>query len=86
MHLVEIVWRCSPRSYSCWHVAHVGVRPGMDVLDVACGHGRIANRLAEHGCPMTGLDATPAFLDRARRDAAPGMWSWTVSRATWTLA
>ena len=41
----------------------------MEVLDLACGHGRIANRLAERGCRVTGLDAVPLFLDRARRDA-----------------
>jgi 2-polyprenyl-3-methyl-5-hydroxy-6-metoxy-1,4-benzoquinol methylase len=42
----------------------------MEVLDLACGHGRIANRLAVRGCRMTGLDATPLFLDHARLDAA----------------
>ncbi|GAA4608024.1 class I SAM-dependent methyltransferase [Actinoallomurus liliacearum] len=45
------------------------LEPGMEVLDLACGHGRIANRLAERGCRVTGLDATPAFLERARQDA-----------------
>jgi SAM-dependent methyltransferase len=44
--------------------------PGMEVLDLACGHGRIANALAARGCHVTGLDVTPLFLDRARRDAA----------------
>ncbi len=42
---------------------------GMRLLDLACGHGRIANRLAARGCEVTGLDATPMFLDHARRDA-----------------
>ena len=46
------------------------IRPGMRVLDLACGHGRIANRLAARGCQVTGLDATPLFLAHARRDAA----------------
>ncbi|MGE5135633.1 MAG: SAM-dependent methyltransferase [Gemmatimonadota bacterium] len=46
------------------------LRPGMAVLDLACGHGRIANRLAQRGCVVTGLDATPLFLEHARRDAA----------------
>jgi SAM-dependent methyltransferase len=46
------------------------LRPGLEVLDLACGHGRIANRLAARGCRVTGLDATPLFLDAARRDAA----------------
>lgn len=55
---VELIWRL------------LELQPGMDVLDVACGHGRIANRLAARGCRVTGLDATPRFLDLARRDAA----------------
>ncbi|HET8658557.1 MAG TPA: class I SAM-dependent methyltransferase [Micromonosporaceae bacterium] len=46
------------------------LRPGMRVLDLACGHGRIASRLAARGCQVTGLDASPLFLDHARRDAA----------------
>lgn len=50
-----------------WRV--LGIEPGMRVLDLACGHGRIANRLAARGCEVTGLDATPFFLDLARRDA-----------------
>jgi ubiquinone/menaquinone biosynthesis C-methylase UbiE len=45
------------------------LEPGMEVLDLACGHGRIANRLAARGARVTGIDATPRFLDRARGDA-----------------
>jgi SAM-dependent methyltransferase len=45
------------------------LEPGMEVLDLACGHGRITRPLAERGCRVTGLDATPLFLDRARREA-----------------
>jgi SAM-dependent methyltransferase len=45
------------------------LQPSMEVLDLACGHGRIANRLAERGCNVTELDATPLFLQRARADA-----------------
>ena len=40
------------------------------VLDLACGHGRIANRLAERGASVIGLDLTAAFLELARADAA----------------
>lgn len=54
----ELIWRL------------LDLQPGMQVLDLACGHGRIANRLAARGCLMTGLDATPLFLDHARSDAA----------------
>jgi SAM-dependent methyltransferase len=42
----------------------------VELLDLACGHGRIANRLAERGARVVGLDATPMFLDIARSDAA----------------
>jgi len=48
----------------------LGLTPGSEVLDLACGHGRIANRLASRGARVTGLDATPAFLELARADAA----------------
>jgi SAM-dependent methyltransferase len=54
----ELIWRL------------LELKPGMGVLDLACGHGRIANRLAARGCRVTGLDASPLFLDHARRDAA----------------
>src|SRR6266487_993331 len=46
------------------------LRPGMSVLDLACGHGELANRLAARGCRVTGLDSSAVFLDRARADAA----------------
>lgn len=46
------------------------LEPGMAVLDLACGHGRIANRLAARGCSVTGLDSSTVFLDHARADAA----------------
>jgi len=48
----------------------LALQPGASVLDLACGHGRIANRLAHRGARVTGLDVTPLFLDRARADAA----------------
>ncbi len=45
------------------------LRAGMSVLDLACGHGELANRLAARGCRVTGLDSSAVFLDRARADA-----------------
>src|SRR5215468_11106470 len=45
------------------------LRPGMRVLDLACGHGVLANILAARGCQVTGLDSSTVFLDRARADA-----------------
>jgi 2-polyprenyl-3-methyl-5-hydroxy-6-metoxy-1,4-benzoquinol methylase len=46
------------------------LQPGMNVLDLACGYGDLANRLAARGCRVTGLDSSAVFLDRARADAA----------------
>jgi SAM-dependent methyltransferase len=45
------------------------VESGDRVLDLACGHGRITNRLAQRGASVTGYDLTPAFLEIARADA-----------------
>ena len=43
--------------------------PRDDVLDCPCGHGRIANALAERGYGVTGIDQSELFLERARADA-----------------
>ena len=56
-----------PRSWA-WRLLEL--RPGMSVLDLACGHGDLANRLAVRGCQVTGLDSSAVFLDRARAGAA----------------
>ena len=50
-------------------VSLLGLESGANILDVPCGHGRIANRLARRGCHVTGVDRTPQFLELARRDA-----------------
>ena len=47
-----------------------GLAPGSSVLDVPCGHGRIANRLAEQGMQVTGVDSSALMLNAARKDAA----------------
>ncbi|MEU4715295.1 methyltransferase domain-containing protein [Micromonospora purpureochromogenes] len=46
------------------------LEPGMTVLDLACGHGVLANALAARGCRVTGLDSSAVFLERARAGAA----------------
>src|SRR5262245_46679853 len=48
----------------------LALKTGEKVLDVPCGYGRIANGLATRGATVTGLDADPLFLERARADAA----------------
>ncbi len=50
-----------------WDV--LGLEEDDEVLDVPCGHGRIANRLAERGARVTGLDADAFFVEHARADA-----------------
>src|SRR4249919_2377669 len=55
---VELVWKL------------LELEPGLALLDLACGHGRIANPLAERGVRVTGIDATTLFLELAREDAA----------------
>jgi SAM-dependent methyltransferase len=42
----------------------------MHILDLGCGHGRHANRLAASGHQVTGFDRSPGFLELARQDAA----------------
>lgn len=39
---------------------------GRDVLDIACGHGRVARELARRGGRVTGVDLSHALIDRAR--------------------
>jgi 2-polyprenyl-3-methyl-5-hydroxy-6-metoxy-1,4-benzoquinol methylase len=49
----------------------LGLQSGMRVLDVACGHGRIANRLAQLGCEVVGIDNSAMFLEVARQAGRP---------------
>jgi ubiquinone/menaquinone biosynthesis C-methylase UbiE len=39
--------------------------PGLRVLDVPCGDGRLALELAARGCRVTGVDISKEFLDAA---------------------
>jgi SAM-dependent methyltransferase len=43
------------------------LQPRMRVLDVPCGEGRIAGRLAARGCDVVGIDLSDLFLDLGRR-------------------
>jgi ubiquinone/menaquinone biosynthesis C-methylase UbiE len=44
----------------------LSLRPGMRVLDVPCGDGRIAGRLARRGCEVVGLDSNESLLSLGR--------------------
>ena len=50
-------------------VRELALKKPMKVLDLACGHGRHANRLAALGYSITGVDNNQDFLDLAARDA-----------------
>jgi ubiquinone/menaquinone biosynthesis C-methylase UbiE len=51
-------------------VEHAGARATDTVLDVACGPGIVVCGFAPHVRHATGIDFTPAMLDRARNLAA----------------
>ena len=44
----------------------LGLRPGMRVLDMPCGEGRIAGRLSALGCEVVGIDDNERLLQLAR--------------------
>jgi SAM-dependent methyltransferase len=63
---VELVWRAAPNQFLVSETADL--EPGR-ALDLACGEGRNAIWLAEHGWQATGVDFSPVGLEKARRFA-----------------
>lgn len=53
-------------------VSFAGIKPGEKVLDVGCGTGVAAVTARAAGAKLTGLDLTPALLERARENARIG--------------
>jgi ubiquinone/menaquinone biosynthesis methyltransferase len=53
-------------------------RAGERALDLACGTGDIALRLAARGARVCGLDITPRMLEIARAKAPPAPCAWTT--------
>jgi SAM-dependent methyltransferase len=51
----------------------VGLRPGMEALDVACGTGNATVPAARAGARVTGVDSSPDLLATARERAADAM-------------
>jgi SAM-dependent methyltransferase len=49
----------------------LGLGRGARVLDIPCGYGRIAKRLAESGCDIVGVDSNPRFLEIAKLHSGP---------------
>jgi demethylmenaquinone methyltransferase/2-methoxy-6-polyprenyl-1,4-benzoquinol methylase len=54
--------------------AEAVVRPGDRVLDACCGTGDLAVACARRGGVVTGLDFSPAMLERARRKLPTATW------------
>jgi demethylmenaquinone methyltransferase/2-methoxy-6-polyprenyl-1,4-benzoquinol methylase len=54
--------------------AEAVVRPGNRVLDACCGTGDLAVACARLGGDVTGLDFSPAMLERARRKLPSASW------------
>jgi SAM-dependent methyltransferase len=52
-----------------WIVAALDLRAGDAVLDLGCGPGLYAARLAQHGLVVTGVDASRRSVDYARQYA-----------------
>lgn len=65
-------WSLGPPSAETEHEAdavwsHLRLSPGVSLLDVGCGHGRLAIALAQRGADVTGIDFAWHLLTRARQ-------------------
>jgi len=50
-------------------IARLNLKPGMKVLDVACGTGNLALPAARTGAEVTGVDIAPNLVEQARENA-----------------
>jgi SAM-dependent methyltransferase len=78
----DAFWRLfEPVLFSPQRVAHaveevdrldrlLSIGPGASILDLCCGTGRHSLELARRGCHVTGVDRTPAYIEKARAAAA----------------
>jgi SAM-dependent methyltransferase len=51
-------------------IERLGPRPDQRWLDLACGTGAVAERAAERGATVTGIDLAPALIETAKERAA----------------
>ncbi len=63
----ELVWSAGPNQFVVAELEHLAPTRAPDL---ACGEGRNAIWLAEHGWTVTGVDFSEAALEKARRIAA----------------
>jgi SAM-dependent methyltransferase len=63
--VAELIDEAPPRDL----LAHIDLRPGHEVLDVATGTGNVAIPAAVAGAQVVGLDLTPELFEAARRRA-----------------
>jgi SAM-dependent methyltransferase len=52
-----------------WHRLDTAFLPGEHLLELGCGTGEDAVRLAQRGCAVTATDVSPAMLETTRRKA-----------------
>src|SRR5256885_7830471 len=50
-------------------IKRLNLKPGMTVLDVACGTGNLALPAARAGAVVTGVDLAPNLVEQARENA-----------------
>jgi 2-polyprenyl-3-methyl-5-hydroxy-6-metoxy-1,4-benzoquinol methylase len=58
------------------------VRPGMRVLEAACGNGNFSCRLVELGASVVAFDGAPAMIERARERSKSDRLTYHVIDAT----
>lgn len=60
------------------------LKPGEKVLDIACGAGRFARRMAAHGVSILAIDHSEKFINRAKKrttDNKDSIEYWVVDAA-----
>ena len=69
-----VFWDTFTGEGTSWHTHLIGpavdrllqLKPGEQVLDMACGNGNFARRMAQQGAYVTACDFSEVFLERAR--------------------
>lgn len=54
-------------------LVHLNPFPGSSMVDIACGEGRFAIQLAEHGYDVTGIDLSHLSIEKAKAQEADNL-------------